>query len=209
MRNIFITTIGLIIISNSVSGQIIDSISIKPYQDVDSIQFWHTKELRNLNQYYFVKGYFEYCSCDYHRFLKERNYKGKEKKIIYEGMIENGFRQGVWIYWHDVKDCCDEIQLYSDSSITYDQGKRIKKIDRFATYFYYGSDSLIINPFYDKKEVIKNKIVCQKGFCKIIVNDKYTLNDFAIENLDREIEKIQSGVYNFDSRKIIEKATKR
>ena len=210
MRIILVVLIGLVICIDSIQSQIIDSILIKPYPNVDSIQFWHTKESRISNQFYFVKGYFEYCSCDYHRFLNEHNYKGKEKIIICEGMLKDDLKNGTWTYWEDVKgQCCDEILLDSDSTVTYDYGKRIKKIDRFATYSFYGSDSLSINPFYNDKEVIKNKIICQKELCKIIVNDKYVLKMFSIENIDTEIEKLNLRVYNLESRKLIEESNKR
>lgn len=204
-----ILLISFLNFSNYIYSQLIDSVQIKPYSNIDSIQYWHSAEQRNVNQYYVKNGYNIYYSCYYHNFLKQYNYKSNQTIILSEGLIENNYKQGNWIYWHDIKSkCCDEIQLYPDSSITFNNGKRIKKIDLLATYLYFGSDSLTIHPFYDNNATIKHKIICQNSLCKIIINEKYVFKEFSIENIEQELNNIHNGLYNAESRKIIDITTK-
>ena|GEM_PF-5150935 len=195
--------------SFSIKAQIIDSVIYRPFTNVDSIEYWHTIEQKENNQEYWTFGYYQNCNCDYHKFLNRKDYKSRDKFTIAEGLIVEGKKQGKWIYWRNFKGmCCDELLVYSDSTVTYNSGRRIEKYDKYGDYYYKENDSLIVHTKI-RKTVIGLSIKCKGNDCLLLTNKNVLIKSFSKEFLDEEIRKAYSGEYNFDARNAIDRNNKR
>lgn len=104
--------------------------------------------------------------------------------------------------------CCDELQIYPDSTVTYSSGKKIEKFDKFGDYFYKENDSLIVLTRI-RKTVIGLKIKCKGNDCRIYTANNLLIKSFSKEILNDEIQKADRGEYTFDARNTIERNNKR
>ena len=188
----------LILLSVNGFCQIIDSVVYKPFNNVDSIEYWHKPENKD-EKSYIIYGYTQYCNCDYYNFLKESNFKSQDSIPTSEGFLDNGIKNGKWTYWNNVKGiCCDEFHLYPDSTVIYEKGLKIEKTDRLGYYHYFGDQIRI--------EIVANSkypyaVECNKDSCEIVYCDKFILKKFDMEYLDLELERVASGEYNFEAKK--------
>ena len=147
-----------------------------------------------------IYGLIKYCSCDYHIFLQETDYKSTDTIRTSEGLIENGIKNGEWTYWNDVaRICCDEFHLYPDSTVVYDNGLRIEKTDRLGHYIYFENQTRIEIASRSYNVAIE----CNQDSCEIMINDKFLLKRIEKEYLELEMKRIIAGEYDFEAKKII------
>lgn len=190
--------ISLILFSINEFCQIVDSVIYRPFNNVDSIEYWNKLENRN-GKSYMTYGYTQYCSCDYLSVHKESDFKSQDSISISEGFMNNGIKDGKWTYWNNVKGiCCDEFLFYPDSTVIYKKGMVIEKTDRFGNFHYIGDRVRI--------EIIANSkysyvVECDNDSCAIVYCDKFVLKKFDKRILDIELERVASGEYNFKAKK--------
>ncbi len=179
-------------------GQTIDSILYHPYENVDSIAFWHKLEIRKDNNY-MTYGLIRYSSCDYHSFLQKSDYNSNDTIPTSEGFLTNDIKNGEWTYWNDVtRICCDEFHLYPDSTIIYENGLKVEKQDRLGTYHYWENKIRV--------EIVANgkypfSVECDNDRCEIIYCDKFVLKEFNKDFLEMELIQVSTGDYIFEGRK--------
>ena len=177
----------------------IDSVLYHPYPSVDSIQYWHTIETKD-NKLKETKGYFLNCICS--------TEKNRIRVITSEG-IQSSNKEWTWTYYNDVrKSCCSEFSLYADSTVTYLNNYRIKKIDRNAEYRFIPPDSLYAMPFL-RDSRYKYQVKCDKSNCTIEIDGKYILKTFPIKDLEMELLLLTQDRYNNEVKQMIPKKTKR
>jgi hypothetical protein len=199
----------LLIVSNNLFCQIIDSVVYKPMINVDSIKYWHKFDNVKGRNIYITYGYYQYCNCDYDKFLKVHDYKSMRKIVTSEGEINNGIKTGTWIYYNNViGDCCDESILYPDTTLIYKNGRVIKRTDNKAEYVYLDNDSVYVVPFV-VNTVCKFKILCDNTKCQIRYNHDLILKYIDKSNLIDEIDKIRFGIYDRECRIKLQQETKR
>jgi hypothetical protein len=202
MKHLFLLLVSLLIL-NTLSSQIIDSVSYYPSPYVDSIVYWHTIENRHDNYQYVTVGCSKYCKCNNPKMANGNNFE--DKFILSEGNIVDNKKDGIWFYY-DSKGgrCCAERLVSPKITITYDHGRKVKGEDLYATYYYLEDDSVLIKPLCSFKD-LEYSIICSKGNCKILLNGKYLLNEFQQDWLDQEIRMIGAGEYNRTAKLILEK----
>jgi hypothetical protein len=183
----------------SLRGQMIDSVLYHPYPSVDSIEYWHIIENKD-NKLKETKGYFLNCLC--------ATKKNRTKVITSEG-IQSSNNEWEWTYYNDVrKSCCSEFLLYADSTVTFINNHRIKKIDHNAEYRFIPPDSLYATPFL-KDRAFKYEVKCDRSNCTTEINSKYILKTFPIKDLEMELLLISQDKYNHEVKQMIQKKTKR
>ena len=95
-----VSIIIILLFSTALRSQVIDTVVIQPYSHIDSIEYWHSYEIRENDQEYLINGYYQYCVYKYNLLLKDYH---RRKIISSEGFISNGEKHGEWIYWGEYK----------------------------------------------------------------------------------------------------------
>jgi hypothetical protein len=199
----------ILFLSNSVflKSQIIDSVSIKPFPDVDSIEFCHQYETNNDCKTYLKSGYYISCYCDYFEFIHKTNYRYREFIPKFEGCMVDEKKDGKWEYSNTIIPnshmCCNEMHIWPDSIVTYICGKRIKK-STICGDFVFRDDGTIEITSYCWREY-NLKIQCIENNCVIIANEKYQVRTFYKVYLDEELECLFTGCYSSEIQKIMNK----
>ena len=181
--------------TKNAESQMIDSVSVSK---LDSIEYWHKFETKDKNIDYLTLGYFLYCNCNSDIEKPAKKTLNREGKIA-EGYLKNNKKDSLWIYWNNVKhSCCQEVQVFQDSTIMYKDGKKIKKNDLYGSYVFQENGDFELIPICKNCD-FELLIKCSEN-CNLISNDE-VFKTISKNELEEELKKIVLGNYKIEKSK--------